>query len=147
MSTWVHPCIGRVNVCHLFSFLCCIFGLFVFILCLVSNVASGLSILNCPSSSLSPVHIPGRETFFFAGWNKMCLYMLNTNCMNLNTFIVTNWMKEQNVLKKRCSKFLILTGLKIFKNLAYQVLKCKFFRLTEFAIVLIKLQRKFNTFF
>ena len=37
---------------RLFSFLCCVFVLFVFILCRVSNVAnvSGLSILDCPFS-------------------------------------------------------------------------------------------------
>jgi len=43
-----------VRVAPLFSFLCCVFCLLVFVLCLVSNVVcvSGLSILGCPSAFL-----------------------------------------------------------------------------------------------
>jgi hypothetical protein len=69
VGAWVHPpVLCGVHIAHLFSFLCCVFVLFVFILCLVypmlpvsrdclhpvscvPNVASfsGLSILNYPS--------------------------------------------------------------------------------------------------
>ena len=34
------PLFGLVLVAHLFIFLCCVFSLFVFLLCLVLNVAS-----------------------------------------------------------------------------------------------------------
>jgi hypothetical protein len=53
-------------------------------------------------------------------------------------YIYSNKLNERKkCIEKKMFKVFSLTGLKIFKNLTYQVLKCKFFRLTEFAIVLI----------
>ena len=74
--------------------------------------------------------------------------MLNTNWYDFK-YSYSNKLNERKkkCIEKKMFKVFSLTGLKIFKNLAYQGLKCKFFKLTEFAIVLIKLQRKFNTFF
>ena len=78
VRTWDHLlfCGGYVCVAHFFSFMCCFFGLFVFVLCLVTNVACVS--LNCPYYLFPSVFSSVYLTLIYI-YIYMCVLMILHN--------------------------------------------------------------------